>query len=355
MKKIVFYMTVVSLVLYYAGIVMAEESSVGEKGNGTSIQTVQSILSSIKLGGGISSGYFYTSNPGEDGDDDAFLLSNLLVELSSVDNPGPVGFSTAFGESSTPSILGTPENNTDFKIEYASVNIAPISGMALEMGLLQPNAGYESTYTYNNKNITLGAVASQQPYNAYGARISYDAGGITMWGGYYKDRLDDEEYNSPDYAWEAGVKTSIAGNDISLYDYHIHGQRNLLGMVVERTIDNLDLALNIDYWTWDDRIKSLYKDKSSMGGALYICPNIGRLSLPVRLEYIKQDGSRIYIDCGNTKKIYSATFSPTWHFNENAYVRAESAYISADHGFVNSDGIVKDGRTNIAIEAGFIF
>jgi hypothetical protein len=49
-----------------------------------------------------------------------------------------------------------------------------------------PIRGFENTYTYNNKNILLGAIASQQPYNAYGARASYDISSISLWGGYYK-------------------------------------------------------------------------------------------------------------------------------------------------------------------------
>ena len=156
-----------------------------------------------------------------------------------------MGFVGAFGETSTPSILSTPENNTDFKIEYASLTLKQVANLNLEMGLLQPNSGFENTYTFNNKNVILGAVASQQPYNAYGARVNYDANEISLWGGYYKNRLDDEEYNSPDYAWEIGVSGSIGENDFSIYNYHIGGQRNLLGAVIEHSIGNIDLAFNI--------------------------------------------------------------------------------------------------------------
>jgi hypothetical protein len=318
-------------------------------------KTLQYVLSAIKLTGGISAGYFYASNPGKDISDDEFLLSDLLLEISSADETLPVGFVGAFGETSTPSVLGTPENNTDLKIEYASVTLKPITDLNLEMGLLQPNAGFENTYTFNNKNVILGAVASQQPYNAYGARIGADMTGLSLWCGYYKDRLDDEEYNSPDYSWEIGISGSIAENDFSIYNYHIGGQRNLLGAVIERTIKDVDLALNIDYWSWDSRMESIYGSKSSIGAAFYICPNFGNFSIPVRLEYIDQDESQIYIESADTKRIYAATLSPTWHFNENTYIRADLAYVKADGAFANQEGYPKDNRINLAFELGFLF
>jgi len=351
LQKGIIMFGIVSLLLFNTNAAFAS----AEDSNQADNKTLQSVLSAIKFTGGISTGYFYASNPGEDTADDAFLISNLLVEISSADETLPVGFVGAFGQTSTPSLLGTPEKNEDFDIEYASLTLKPITDVSLEMGLLMPNSGFENTYTFNNKNVILGAIASQQPYNAYGARIGYDVNDISLWGGYYKGRLDDEEYNSPDYAWEIGLCGSIAENDFSIYNYHIDGQRNLFGAVIERTIKDVDLALNIDYWTWDSQMESLYGSKSSIGGAFYICPNFGDFSIPVRIEYIDQDESEIYIESADTKHIFSATVSPTWHFNENTYIRAEAAYIKADGAFADEEGISKDNRINLALELGFLF
>ena len=315
----------------------------------------QFIMEGIGISGGISAGYFYASNPGEDTSDDAFLLSNFLVEISSSDDSLPFGFVGAFGETSTPSILCTPENNTDFKIEYASLTVKHPADLSLEIGLLQPNAGFENTYTFNNKNIILGAVASQQPYNAYGGRIAYDSDGLSIWGGYFKERLDDEEYNSPDYAWEIGLSTTIFDNTFTLYHYNINEQRNLSGAIVERTIHDIDFAFNIDYWRWNSPMKNFYESTSSIGGAVYICPNFSNFSIPIRLEYINQKNSQIYIENPNTKRIYAATISPTWYFNDNTYIRAESAYVKAEGAFVNKDGYTRDDRINLAIELGLTF
>lgn len=316
---------------------------------------LQMALEGIRIAGGISAGYFYASNPGEDTSEDAFLLSNFLVEISSSDEDLPIGFVAAFGETSTPSLLDTPENNTDLDIEYASLTLTPVNNLSLEAGLLQPNAGFENTYTYANENIILGAVASQQPYNAYGARAAYDVNGLSFWGGYFKERLDDEEYNSPDSAWEIGLSGSILENCFSFYHYNIKDQRNLTGAVIERTIDNMDIAFVIDYWRWNSAMKNFFGSSSAIGGAFYISPCFGRLSVPMRFEYIDQKKSQIYIENPDTEDIYTVTVSPTWHFNENAYIRAEAAYVKADGAFADEDGSIKDDRINMAIEAGFTF
>ena len=330
-----------------------------EKGENTDLNEgmLKSALTRIEITGGISAGYFYASNPGENGSDDEFLLSNFLVELSSSNKGLPMGFGGAFGETSTPSLLDTPENNNNFDIEYASLTLKPITDLSIEAGLLQPNAGFENTYTFNNKNVILGAVASQQPYNAYGARIGYDhnKNDLSFWGGYYKERLDDDEYNSPDYAWEIGLSASISKNTYSLYHYNVHGQRSLTGVVIESTIQGIDIALNLDYWRWDNRIIDLQGNKSSIGVAVYICPNFNNFSIPVRLEYINQDSSRIYIDTINAERISSVTVSPTWYFDEKTYVRVESVYVNADSAFIHKDGISKDNRISLAIEVGLLF
>lgn len=321
--------------------------------------TVLSMLSGIRVGGGISAGWFYAENPGKDQSDNEFLLSNFLVEFSSRDTNLPVVFAGAFGETSTPSLLSTPENNTDVDIEYASLTVKPAAEAGLEVGLLQPNAGFESTYTFNNNNIVLGAVASQQPYNAYGARLGYDVIGLHVCAGYYKKRLDADEYDEngfpPGDSWEIGMSGSVADNKFGIYHYHLEGRRNLTGAFVERTINNIYLAADIDCWNRDTTRGGYYAGRSAVGGAFYVVPAFGRFSIPVRLEYIDQGRGRVYIDNADTKRIYTATISPTYRFCKNAYVRVESAYVDADNAFADKNGNRKDDRICLSAEVGTVF
>ncbi len=316
---------------------------------------VGEILSGLRLTGGISGGYFYVSNPGEDTSGSEFLLSNLLVEISSKDEVLPIGFTAAYGETSTPSVLDAPENNKRLGIEYAGIVLKPTSALTVDMGLLGPNSGFENTYTFENENILLGAVASQQPYNAYGAKFGYEAGGLTFWGGYYKDRLDEEEYDSPADAWELGVGGDVYGNEVSLYHYHVGGFRYLTGVVVERTIEGMDVGVNVDYWTWASDMKDLHGSDSALGGAFYINQHFGDFSIPLRIEYIRQNGSGIYIENPDTDGIFSVVITPTYHFSENAYGRAEVSYVAADDGFADESGAFRDTHTGLAVEFGIIF
>jgi hypothetical protein len=270
-----------------------------------------------------------------------------------------VGFVAAFGETSTPSLLDTPENNNRFDLEFGSLILRPITGLSLETGLLQPNAGFENSYTYNNRNITHGVIASQQPYNAYGARLGYDFRSLHLCGGYYKQRLSDQEYvvngsSAPD-SWEIGLGGSVFDSKFSVYDYQLEGLRNLTGAVVEYTVKNIYLAFNLDYWVWEGSMKSAHGSESSIGGAIYVCPSFGKFSIPVRLEYIDQGESEIYIESIDAKHIYTATISPTYHILDNAYLRAELSYVKADGAFADKSGNLRNERIYLSAEIGYLF
>ncbi len=325
----------------------------------TGNNSMQSLLSGLNFSGGISAGTFYTSHPGEGNSDNEWMVSNLLLEVSSKDQNNLVGFTAAIGETSTPTILDSPGTTNSIDIEYASVDLHPIEGLTIAVGLLQPNAGYESSYTYNNKNAFLGAVASQQPYNAYGAQIGYEYKEIEVKGGYYKDRLADDEYaddgHSPDESWELGVSGTVMDTSLSIYLYHIDNQRNLTGAVIERAIGSVNFGFNLDYWRWEGSLADLHRDDSALGGAFYVIPHFGDFSLPLRIEYIDQGKSAFYLDNENTHKIYAVTLSPTYHFSSNAYVRADFAYVRADDGFTDSDGNLKNDRVCFAAEIGYTF
>ena len=111
---------------------------------------LQSMLRKLQIAGGISGGTFYASNPGQDTSGNQALLSNFLVELSTKDNDLPIAFEAAMGETSTPSLLGTPDGTSDLDLEYASLSFNALPNTSVKAGLLKPDAGFEDSYTYNN-------------------------------------------------------------------------------------------------------------------------------------------------------------------------------------------------------------
>jgi hypothetical protein len=146
------------------------------------------------------------------------------------------------------------------------------------------------------------------------------------------------------YSWEAGINDSIGNVGLSLYHYHLTGIRHLTGAAAEYTVNNLYMALNIDYWRWSSEMDAYFEDHSSIGAALYLAPSFGKFSFPLRLEYIDQGKSGIYLPSPDAESIYAATLTPTYNFTDNVLIRTEGSYVHADNGFSNRKGNPKDDK-----------
>jgi hypothetical protein len=332
-------------------------------------------LGNISIGGGLSGGYFAGNNEGKGGKKDNFVLTNLLVDITSEIKNGMFGFNVGLGGVTTASVFDSPNDTLpDFRIEYAAIDLKPIKslqGLSFRGGLLQPNSGYECTYTFNNRNVTVGALASQQPYNAVGAGAAYTFGeDFRIWSSIFKHRLEHDEYETEfddrqgnafsknvqnSYSWEAGVTDNIKGVGVSLYHYHLTDLRHLTGIAAEYTIDNLYVALNVDHWRWSDAVDRYVEDRSSTGAALYLDPSFKRFSLPLRLEYIHQGKSRIYLSSEDAENIYAATLTPTYNFTDNVLIRTEGSYVHANGGFSDHEGRPKDDKFLFSTELVFKF
>ena len=342
--------------------------------NGAVKNVLETGLKDTSLSLGASTGYFYASNSGTDDNgkdvsNDKFLVSNFMVGIDYNPENLPISFSGAYGGTATPSLFDAPndaDNQPDMDFEYADFTFSPYDYFSLELGLIAPNAGYEDTYTYNNKNITVGALAAQQPYNAYGTRATFSVNGLfDVYAGFYEDRKDDEEYTiddgaftgSPGNSWEAGISGSVMDADYTVYYYNVNNMRRLLGLVVEKTIGNVYIAFNTDYWKWNDKWDEYNNDDDdSIGVSLYISPKLTEhVELPLRIEYIDQGDSKIYTDSAKADDIFAVTFTPTYNFSDSAYFRIEGAYINADDSFANNNGTSKDSRYYIASEFGLRF
>lgn len=336
------------------------------------IKLLSSYLYNLEISGGLSGGWFYTTEPGRDNKDSNFVLSNLLLDISSEIVDEIACFNIGLGGVSTPSVLSSPNKAVPvFDIEYAQINLEPVKSILLETGLLRPNSGYESTYTFNNPNITVGALASQQPYNALGARFTYIYNEeLKVWAGMYKHRLSDDEYTVENVymdeygeprslgaqdssSYEFGINSSIKRIGLNFYHYHLNGLRHLTGIIIDyNELKHIYLALNADYWRWSDNVEKYFKDKSADGVAIYVVPSIGKLLFPFRLEYIHEGESRIYLDNAEAKAIYAITFTPTYNLLSNVYIRSEASYVYANDGFQNTSGTTANGKYNFAIETG---
>jgi hypothetical protein len=234
--------------------------------------------------------------------------------------------------------------------------LKPSNGFGLEMGLLQPNSGFENTYTYNIiKIISWVQLLRSSPITHMAQGPVMISPLLDIWVDILRTDLMMRNIIHRIIHGRLARQRQLNDTDFNIYNYYIKGQENLVGASVERTIGNTDLAFNVDYWKWSDDVESLYENDSSIGAAFYICPNFDKFSIPIRLEYINQDKSQLYTESPDTQDIYSATLSPTWHFNDSAYIRAEASYINADSAFEMIPETQGSQNQSTAVETGYLF
>jgi hypothetical protein len=307
--------------------------------------------SDIELSGGVSAGYFYTSNicdgPCTDPNNDYFTVSSFAIGLTSKVN-STIGFTASFGASPQSDLLGLETSKT-FGPEFAYVSIRPIEGLTLDAGLLTTNIGYELYHTWENPNYTFGMVWWGQPVTYPGARATFNvAEGLDVYAEYTQDGTD---------SFAVGALGSYAGVDFAVSYFDYSANKNLVDIVLSTNIAGVDVALNADYQWLDDSAKTPGSDDSAFGIALYVIPQLSdSVSVPIRLEYVDEGTSDIYGVAGDNA--WSFTITPTWSPTSNSYLRAEFAYVSTDQkGFYDGPAAqdAEDTRTFVGVEAGFRF
>ena len=300
--------------------------------------------SDIEMTGGVTAGYFYATNIGNT-NNDYFRVPNFAIDLTDKVN-STIGFTASFGRTIQATILDPNATNSDFGVEYAWVSIRPLEGLTVDAGLLTTNIGYELYHTYDNKNYIFGLVWNAQPVTYPGARVTYSVmDGIDVYAEYNQDGRD---------AFALGSLGSIAGFNYAISYYDYAASKNLVDVVLSTEVAGIELGTNIDYQWLDDSAKTPGNDDSAYGIALYASAKVDVFEIPVRIEYVNDGTSEIYSVAGDDA--WTFTITPTWKPTKNTFLRAEFSYISTDDkGFADEDGDLKDNRTVMGVEAGFIF
>ncbi len=328
-------------VLAMAGSSFAEEKKITLK-----------VSQNLELYGGLSAGYFYTTNEGAKDADDAFQITNAIIGLKGEVSSSPnVGFDIAFGQSFSGTVdkplAGSTGQTDTFGLIWGYVTVKPMNNISLDAGLLTTNVGYELADTYTNPNVTFGNVWGAQPFIYPGARVTFDVlEGISLYAEYNK------EYSGDNFA--IGSLGEIGGISYGLtyFDYNDTvgaTNKNLVDVVLGYSIANIDFGLNFDYQWLDNSAKAPNQDDSAYGVALYVTPNFESVSVPIRVEYFDSGNSGIYVD----NKGYTLTITPTIRPSDNTYIRVELSYISTDNKIFK--GNTKDNKTTAVLELAFTF
>ncbi|MBK3332985.1 outer membrane beta-barrel protein [Persephonella atlantica] len=322
------------LSLAAAGLIAAGTAKAG---------TITVANSDIEMSGGVTAGYFYTTNIGNN-NNDYFTVSTFAVDLTSKIN-SMIGFTASFGQTKQPDLLA-PLPNPGFGVEYSWVSIRPIEGLTIDAGLLLTNIGYELYHTYDNKNYMFGLVWWAQPVTYPGARVTYSvADGIDVYAEYTQDTRD---------SFAVGSLGEINGISYAISYFDYTASKNLIDVVLGTSVEGIDFGVNFDYQWLDDTAKTPGNDDSAYGIALYASAKVDVFEIPVRIEYVNDGTSGIYGVAGDDA--WSFTITPTYRPSNNTFVRAEFAYVNTDQkGFTDDKGNPKDSRTSIGVEAGFMF
>ena len=316
------------------------------------------LAQNLEMYGGFTAGFFYSTNldSGKNAGD-KFQITNAIIGLNGeVGKDMKVGFDLAVGGSLWATVFdggqgdfsyidissGTVKEGVGILWGYASFK--PASIVSIDAGVLTTNIGYEVASTYDNPNITFGAVWFGQPFIYPGARLTVSpTDNISVYAEY------NNEYNTDNFA--LGALGELMGMSFGLTYYDYSSTKNLIDIVLGYSVGSIDLGFNLDYQWLDDSAKAPGQDDTAYGVALYVIPNFGNISLPIRLEYFNEGTSGIYL--GGADNGYTFTVTPTFKPSSNTYVRGEVAYVSTDNPVFK--GGTKDSKTTVAIEVGFTF
>ena len=297
----------------------------------------------LQLNGGLSTTEFVESKAEKDESSSNDLkLTDAVLELSTKDGYG--GIDVAIGSLLTPTVLNSVEaknqgnfglNRDDhdkFGLLWGYVSASPFKNLEIDAGILPTNVGYELAPTYQNPNITFGLVWNSQPFIYKGIRATYNLNeNIKIYGEY--DKGNELNGNSKNHAFAVGSIGSIKDINYTVTYFDYGNYKNLVDFTLGYTYKNVQLGINGDY-QWLDSNSS----KKGYGIALYVIPQFGKFSIPIRTEYVKdKDDSGIY--GFNNKGTYSFTLTPTYKLSEHTTIRAEYSYVKSndDNAFNGSD------------------
>lgn len=301
--------------------------------------------SDLTLAGGIGAAGIYSNNTGSNNNTDP-AVTDFLLELSAPAKKG-IGFTAGFGNLLMPTLLtnvGKAPVTSD--LQYGWVTVAPVEGVTIEAGKLATKIGYEVAYSLANPHIMMGALWNSQPVYYGGARASYALGETTLFA-----EANEESLPGAGNAYVVGASGAAAGINYSAVYSNAKNDHDILDLIVSTELAGMAVAANLDVHKFGNAAPGM--DDKGVGIALHAVPKFGAVSVPVRLEYLDDGTSGAF---GGMGKGSSYTVTPTYHFADNTFVRAELAYVTADNEiFSNSKGASTDSKTTFAVQVGYKF
>lgn len=308
-----------------------------------------------QLSGGIAAGYFASNNTGSK-NNDAFQVTDVLLQLSRASSTQGVGYTAGLGSLAAISVLeggvATPTTYAGYGLQYGWVTVTPVKGVSIDAGKLATNVGYEVAPSLTNPHMTIAAIWNGQPVYYPGVRASYALGATTMFAEVSNDTLTMNNATATS-ANSVGAKGSAGGVDYVASYYNYVGAKDLVDLIASTKLGDVPVAINVNYHMLDSKAKVAGQDDSAYGVALYAKPSMGAVAVPVRAEFLKDGTSGVY---GGMDSGYTLTVTPTYTFPDNTFVRAEVSYVKTDNKlFTDKDGVAQNTKTSFGVQAGVLF
>ncbi len=321
------------------------------------------------LYGGVSTGWSYQSNDHNAGgaafDKDGFSVNTFAVGLTKAATAeSPLGFNAAIAAFDVPTVIASSrianglvahgDTNGSFKWWLAYASWMATKNVVIDAGLLWDNFG-ERPLTILNPNISRGILFTGHPVAFAGARATVDTGVAKVYVGYNNGGglLQSSAFYNVHDAIEAGIMGQAGDIKFGLHTYNEANGRDIYVLCLKGEVGNTMIGLEADYTKLDDQAAGL--DDSAWGVALTANPNMGEIAIPIRIEYVDNGNSGIYLT--GDDNTWSFTITPTYKPSANTFIRAEITYVTADNNIFQDrySTDTDDTRTTGAVEFGFLF
>lgn len=297
-------------------------------------------------------------------------ISNAQVFINKTD--GPIQFSGQFGSYSLPA-LGVPYLKAE-KIPQATYGVfsqgyikyVPSDSFNVMLGKLPTLIGDEYTFSFQNMNIQRGLLWGQEPAVSRGVQANYTSGpvavSVSLNDGYYSNKYDTVSGaltytldSSNIFVASASGHTGSKSDESSFATSPYLNNGQIYNLIYTHTTGPWTIQPYLQY----NRVPALPSlglsttDSSTTGAAVLASYKVNdNVSLPVRLEYIKESGSAPIL-YGTDSKAWSLTVTPTYQY-KIFFARAELSYVGVDKAVFGKNGDKKNQVTGM-LETGFMF
>ncbi len=289
------------------GVVFASIFATAQEVDTTTAPTpAPTTVAGIKVEGYVDT--YYQSNFGYNGGSvlnnglspisDSFELGNVNLKLSK--DLGKVGFVAQLGFGSRAELANYGSApTTALNIQQAYVYYKPISSVTLTAGNYSTHVGYEVIDAPKNFHYSVSNLFQNGPYYHTGVKADVALGKFGLMLGMFNqtDRksnvnTDNATLNPTTRSFNGGAQLKYNGGNFNAYLNYVGGisavngnaVRNQIDFVADYKIDNIYLAINPTYVTFNPRVG---EPTEWYGGALYGQYTVNNtLSLGFRTEYI---------------------------------------------------------------------